>query len=54
MEARISETAINSILPNWVNRAGGYDTEAVRIYNEKVAPILGIEVTPDGKAKKIQ
>ena len=53
MKDAIKQAATDRILPNWVNRAGGYDTEAVRIFNEKVAPIVGIRVTPDGKAEII-
>ena len=53
MKEAIQQAAVDIILPNWVSRAGGYDTEAVRIFNEKVAPIVGIRVTPEGTAELI-
>lgn len=48
----LKETAINIILPNWVARTGGPDSEAVKIFNEKVAPIIRVRVLPDGSAEK--
>ena len=53
IKAAIREAAIDRILPNWVQRSGGPDSEAVQIYNEKVAPIVGIKVNPDGTASEI-
>ncbi len=41
------------MLPNWVKRAGGPDSPEVSFYNEQVAPIVEIEVKPDGTAADI-
>ena len=53
MREAIRETAINSSLPNWVGRVGGVDTEEVRIFNEKVGPIVGMRINPDGTASSV-
>ena len=53
MREAIRETAINSSLPNWVDRVGGPDTEEVRIFNEKVGPIVGMKINPDGTASSV-
>ncbi len=44
----------NNVLPKWVERTGGPNSEAVRIYNEKAAPIIGVRVGADGRAEDIQ
>ena len=53
MRVAIRDTAINSSLPNWVDRVGGVDTEEVRIFNEKVGPIVGMRVNPDGTVSSV-
>ena len=53
MRVAIRDTAINSSLPNWVDRVGGVDTEEVRIFNEKVGPIVGMKINPDGTVSSI-
>ncbi len=35
-------------IPNWAERAGGPESEAVKLYNSKVAPITGLYVASDG------
>ena len=53
MREAIRETAINSSLPNWVGRVGGVDTEEVTIFNEKVGPIVGMRINPDGTVTSV-
>ena len=48
-----ARVALNTILPNWVERTGGPDSDAVNLYNEKVAPIVGVTINPDGSAKEL-
>ena len=43
----------NNVLPKWVERTGGPNSEAVQIYNEKAAPIIGVRVGADGQAEDI-
>jgi len=44
------EVALNYVIPQWVNRVGGYDTEAVQLFNKNVGPVAGIKINPDGTA----
>ncbi|MEC8958180.1 MAG: TRAP transporter substrate-binding protein DctP [Chloroflexota bacterium] len=48
MMSIIKEAAQKSVIPKWAERAGGYDSEPVQLYNEKVGPITGMYVQPDG------
>ena len=48
------KAALNKVLPNWVRRTGGPDSDPARIYNIKVAPILGVEITAEGKARELK
>ena len=54
LEKLMREAALTKVLPNWIQRAGGPNSEAARIYNEKVAPIVKVEITAEGKAGEIQ
>ena len=45
-----NEIVLGRMLPNWVDRVGGYDTEAVRLFNRKFGPIAGVVIHPDGTA----
>ena len=44
------EAAISTVLPNWVQRVGGLDSPVMKFYNNRIAPIVGIKVNPDGTA----
>ena len=54
VQNRMREVALNTILPNWVERTGGPDSDAVNLYNEKVAPIVGVKINPDGSASELE
>lgn len=53
VQAKMRDVALEVVLPNWVKRTGGPNSEAVQIYNEKVAPITGIRVGSDGQSEVI-
>ena len=53
VQEKMREVALNTILPNWVERTGGPNSDAVQLFNEKVAPIIGVAVNPDGTAKEL-
>ena len=53
VQAKMREVALEVILPNWVERTGGSNSEAVQLFNNKVAPIIGVAVNPDGSAKEL-
>ena len=48
-----NEIVLGRMLPNWVNRVGGYGTDEVRLFNEKFGPIAGVKIQPDGTASLI-
>ena len=52
VKTKLREIALKVIIPNWVDRLGGTDTEGVRLFNEKVAPIVGVKINPDGSASE--
>ena len=52
MLAIIKDAAVSAVVPKWAERAGGFGSEAVTLYNTKVAPVTGIYVNPDGTAEK--
>jgi hypothetical protein len=41
------------VLPNWIKRVGGPDTEIVRVFNEKIAPIVGLKINDDGTTSPV-
>jgi len=42
--------AIANVIPRWVERAGGPKSDAVRLFNEYVYPIVGVYINSDGSA----
>ena len=38
------------MIPNWVERNGGVDSEAAKLFNDKVGPIVGVTINADGSA----
>ena len=52
VSAKLREIALEKIIPNWVDRVGGTDTEAVRLFNRIAAPLLGVKINPDGSASE--
>ena len=47
------EVALKYVVPQWVKRVGGTDTDAVRLFNKNVGPVAGIKINPDGTASLI-
>ena len=35
-------------MPSWVERVGGPNEPIVDVFNEKVGPIVGVKINPDG------
>ena len=54
LHAAFRKAAVNTVLPAWVKRVGGPNSPVVKFYNQQVAPIVGIEINPDGSASEIQ
>ncbi len=42
------QAVLGSLMPEWVKRVGGADQPVVEVFNEKVGPIVGVKVNPDG------
>ena len=54
VKTQMRVTALKTIIPNWVERAGGPDSEGVKIFNEKVGPIVGVVINSDGTATETE
>ena len=52
MQSVLKDAAINDVLPKWIDRAGGPESEAGELYNSLVAPIAGVVINPDGTASR--
>ena len=44
----IGQIALERVVPNWVKRIGGPNTEVAQLFNAKVAPLVGVKINPDG------
>ncbi len=49
-----NEVVLNRIVPKWVERTGGPDSDAVALFNEKAADVVGVKINPDGTASLIE
>ena len=43
----IFQASIDNVLPCWIGRAGGPNSEAVRIFNQHIGPAANLHVDPD-------
>ena len=50
MKAAQRQSAIENVVPGWVERVGGPSSEAAVIFNDVVAPIVKVKINPDGTA----
>jgi TRAP-type C4-dicarboxylate transport system substrate-binding protein len=46
-------SVLKRMIPGWVKRVGGVDSPAAKLFNEKVAPIAGVKINPDGSVTKV-
>ena len=46
-------SAMQHVIPAWINRVGGTDEPEVALFNEKVGPLVGLHIEPDGTVVKI-
>ena len=54
VKTQMRVAALETIIPNWVKRAGGPESEGVNIFNDKVGPIVGVVINPDGSASETE
>ena len=53
MDRRSLESAMNSVIPNWVDRVGGPEAPIVAdTFNNEVGPIVGLRIQPNGEVVK--
>ena len=48
MRALSDNAVITEVVPNWVDRVGGPDAHFVEVFNQNIAPVVGITVEADG------
>jgi len=54
MKAQEQNVAVmKHVLPAWINRVGGADSDIVKLFNEKIAPIVGMKINPDGSTSPL-
>ena len=54
MKAQEQNVAVmQHVLPAWINRVGGADSDIVKLFNEKIAPIVGMKINPDGSTSPL-
>ena len=46
------QSAIENVVPAWVERTGGPDSDAVRLFNQVVGPIINLSINPDGSVSE--
>jgi len=46
----LRQAAIDVVIPNWVDRNGGVDSQGAKMFNEHVGPIVGVTINADGSA----
>ena len=54
MKTAQKRSAIENVVPGWVERVGGPTSEAAIIFNDLVAPIVGVRINDDGSASEIE
>ena len=54
IQDRLREISLEIIIPNWIQRSGGPDSEAAALFNKIASPILKVKVNPDGSASEIK
>ena len=50
IKAALKKASMEQVVPNWVERVGGADSDAVKMFNEYVSPLLGISIDANGQA----
>ncbi len=48
----LKQAAIDTVIPNWVDRNGGPDSEGAKMFNEFISPIINVVINADGSASR--
>jgi len=52
LQNALKQASIDVVIPNWVDRNGGANSEAVSMFNDLVGPIVGVTIDSNGKASR--
>ena len=52
IQSRSENTAITRVIPGWIRRLGGAGHPIISVFNEKVGPLVGLRINPDGSASR--
>ena len=47
-EYAFENAVLGALMPSWVERVGGPNEPVIAVFNEKVGPIVGVKINPDG------
>ena len=50
LKAALKQASIDVVIPQWVERNGGPNSDAVKMFNDFVSPIIGVTIDSNGKA----
>ena len=48
MRTLSDNAVIAEVVPNWLDRVGGPDAPFVEVFNQSIAPVVGITVEAEG------
>ena len=51
--AQSRNSLINNVIPGWISRLGGADHPIISVFNEKIGPMVGLRINPDGSVDNI-
>ena len=49
LQALSRQAVLNNVVPGWIRRVGDLNDPIFAIFNEKVSPIVGLRIEPDGR-----
>ena len=52
-EYAFENAVLGALMPSWVERVGGADQPIISVFNEKLGPIVGVKVNPDGSVVQV-
>ena len=48
----LNSSVMQHVIPAWVNRVGGGNEPIIKIFNDKVGPLVGLHINEDGSVTK--
>ncbi len=48
------QTTMGNVIPGWLRRLGGADKPIIKVFNDKVGPIVGLHINEDGTVDQIE